>query len=138
MTTKKTSAVAGHLDPPQPEPARRRSAQDDYLDARGREKPDPIPLSPPLGYKKHPTLREQIRDMIRSEKLRQEVEAAGLETFEEADDFDVGDDYDPRSPYEEVFDPGPPLAPLAGPSAPPASPPSTPPSEGTPPPAATS
>jgi len=29
----------------------------------------------------------------------------GAETFEEADDFDVNDDMDPMSPYEEQFDP---------------------------------
>ena len=75
------------------------------LDDRGREIPDPTPMSPPLGYKKEPSLREQIRQMILSEKLRQEVEAAGFETMEEADDFDVGDDFDPRSGYENDFDP---------------------------------
>lgn len=48
---------------------------------------------------------ERIRGIIRGERLKQEMEAAGRETFEEADDFDVGDDYDPSSPYEEVFDP---------------------------------
>lgn len=28
------------------------------------------------------------------------AEEAHMETFEEADDFEVGDDYDPQSPYE--------------------------------------
>lgn len=84
---------------------RLRSAQDDYLDEYGREKPDPTPLAPPIGYNRQPTLRETIRAMVISEKLKQEAEAAGLETFEEADDFEVGDDYDPTSPYEEIFEP---------------------------------
>lgn len=29
----------------------------------------------------------------------------GHETIEEADDFNIGDDYDPTSPWEEQFDP---------------------------------
>lgn len=75
------------------------------LDHAGREIPDPTIVPPPLGYKKQPTMAEYIRNMIRGEKLRQEAEAAGAETFEEADDFEVGDDYDPQSPYEGNFDP---------------------------------
>lgn len=75
------------------------------LDADGKFYGNPVPLEPPIGYKKTPSLHEQIRDMVRSEKLRQEVEAAGFETMDEADDFEVGDDYDPTSPYEYNFDP---------------------------------
>lgn len=76
-----------------------------YLDELGREINDPTPMEPPLGYVRQPSLAEQIRDMVRGEKLRMEAEAAGMETFEESDDFDVGDDYDPHSPYENDFDP---------------------------------
>lgn len=75
------------------------------LDEHGREIADPTPIAPPIGYNKQPSMMENIRNMIRSERLRQEVEAAGAETFEEADDFDVGEDFDPTSPYEENFDP---------------------------------
>lgn len=78
----------------------------------GYEIVSPLPMAPPVGYKKSPTLAEQIRAMIISEKLRQEAEAAGFETFEEADDFDVGDDFDPTSPYEGDFDPLPPPPPV--------------------------
>lgn len=76
-------------------------------DARGYEIPDDTPIAPPVGYKAQASLAEQIRAMVRSERLAIEAERAGYETFEEADDFDVGDDYDPSSPYEEVFDPTP-------------------------------
>lgn len=65
-----------------------------------------IPVAPPVGYVKQPSLAERIRAMVRSEHLRQAAEAGGYETFEESEDFEVGDDYDPRSPYEEQFDPG--------------------------------
>lgn len=74
-------------------------------DDRGREIPSPLPMAPPVGFVRQPSLSEQIRAMVRSEKLRQEAEAAGAETFEEADDFDIGDDFEPSSPYEANFDP---------------------------------
>lgn len=86
-------------------------------DEFGREVPSPVPMAPPLGYRKQPTITERIRDMVRSENLRLEAARAGYETFEEGDDFDIGDDYDPRSPYELQFDPGP--APDKAPVSPP-------------------
>lgn len=86
------------------QPARRKSMQDMYLDARGREIPDPVPMQPPIGYKATPSIMDQVRDMIKSESLRLAAQQSGMETFEEADDFEVGDDYDPSSPYEEVFE----------------------------------
>lgn len=73
----------------------------------GEEIMDPTPIAPPVGYKKAPTIAEQVRNLIRSERLRHEAEAQGYESFEESDDFNVGDDFDPRSPYEEVFEPTP-------------------------------
>lgn len=63
-----------------------------------------VPMAPPLGYVKQPSIAERIRDMVRSEHLRLAAEAAGQETFEEADDFEVGEDFDPHSPFEENFD----------------------------------
>ena len=72
-------------------------------DEFGRFHPDPTPIAPPVGYQRSPTIAEQLRTMVRSEHIRMEAEAAGMDTFEEADDFDVGDDYDPRSPWEEQF-----------------------------------
>lgn len=80
------------------------SKQEIYLDEFGRERVSGIPLAPPIGYIQQPTLAERIREMVKSEKLKQEVDALGAETFEEADDFDVGDDFDPTSPYEEMFE----------------------------------
>lgn len=76
-----------------------------YLNAKGQELPDPTPMQPPVGFIKQESLHDKIRAMVVSEKLRMEAQAAGKETFEEADDFDVEDDYDPTSPYEEIFDP---------------------------------
>lgn len=66
---------------------------------------DPLPLEPPIGYKRTPPLAEQIRAMVRGEALAHAARNSGKETFEEADDFDVDDDFDPQAPYEEVFEP---------------------------------
>lgn len=79
--------------------------QTPYLDEAGHEVLSSTPVAPPIGYVKQPSLYEQMRAMVRQE-LSAAAEAAGAETFEEADDFDVGD-FDPTSPYEEVFDPTP-------------------------------
>lgn len=66
----------------------------------GKEKPNPVPMEPPIGYLKQPSMVENIRNMIRSEELRRAAEAAGAETFDEADDFDVPDDPEPVGRYE--------------------------------------
>lgn len=67
---------------------------------------DPRPLAPPIGYKRQPTMVELIRDMVRSEKLAQEAAAAGAETFEESEDFDIDDEPGyATSPWVNDFDP---------------------------------
>ena len=82
-------------------------SQDDYharLLAKGLTEegliPDPVPMAPPIGYKKQPSMVEVVRSMVRSERLALEAELAGYETFEESEDFDVDDDDMPRSPHE--------------------------------------
>lgn len=76
------------------------------LDESGKFEPDSVPLAPPIGYKKQPSMVEIVRNMVRSERLAAELAAAGHETFEESDDFDVEDDPpDMRSPWENDFDP---------------------------------
>lgn len=72
----------------------------------GKFIPDSIPVAPPLGYKRQPSMVEIVRNMVRSEKLAEEARAAGAETFEESEDFDVGDEpEDMRSGWETDFDP---------------------------------
>ena len=68
---------------------------------------DPVPIAPPIGYKKQPSMVDHIRQLIRSERLREEAMREDLETFEEADDFgpDDDEDYVPLSGYESEFDP---------------------------------
>lgn len=77
------------------------------LNDLGQEMPDPLPLEPPVGYQPRESLTEQIRRMVRSERLAVLAEEDGRETFEESDDFDIPDDpVDPSTPYEADFDRG--------------------------------
>lgn len=72
------------------------------LDEKGYEIPDQTPVAVPVRMQRYE--RDHIREIIRQEMSRQ-AEDQGFETWEESDDFDVGDDFDPISPYEEQFDP---------------------------------
>lgn len=69
----------------------------------GHEIPDATPVAVPIRFTQ-PSHFSQIREMIRRE-LSIQAQSQGFETFEEANDFAVGDDFDPNSPYEEQFDP---------------------------------
>lgn len=84
------------------------------LDEKGWEVLDPTPIARPLRFSRPPTQLEEIRRMMAM--VSREAEQQGHETFEEADDFDVGDDYDPQSPWELSIDQE--LASLSGPSEP--------------------
>lgn len=68
-------------------------------DEQGRELPDPTPVEIPVGFSRPESLQDQIKRLIRTE-LSMDAQAGGFESFEEADDFDVGDDFDPSSPHE--------------------------------------
>lgn len=74
------------------------------LDENGHEVPDPRPLRLPAGFKKPETLAEQVQRLVRGALSRQ-AEDQGFESFEDAEDFDVGDDEDPHTQYEAHFDP---------------------------------
>ena len=73
------------------------------LDKKGREVVDPRPVSIPLKFRNPPSTADEIRRQIRHE-MSMYAESKGEETFEEADDFDVDDDFDPTSPWEMSFD----------------------------------
>lgn len=78
-----------------------------FLDEFGRELVDPTPMAPPVGFKAQPSMFETMRAMVRSASLAAAAAAEGMDSFEDANDFDVpDDDFDPRSPWEEQFDPG--------------------------------
>ena len=75
------------------------------IDLNGKLIPDPTPLAPPVGYNPQPSMVEIVRDMVRSERLKQDLDDQGLETFEESEDFDIEDDPVAQSPWENEFDP---------------------------------
>lgn len=58
----------------------------------------------PVGYKRPETLAEQVARLVRTSEFARQVQAQGLETFEESDDFDVVDDFPsllPDSPWQD-------------------------------------
>jgi len=65
---------------------------------------DNTPVSLPVRLTRPLSEYDRFRNIIRTE-LSQQAASQGLETFEEADDFDVQDDFDPKSPWELEFDP---------------------------------
>lgn len=84
---------------------KRISQQERYLNKAGQELPDPRPAAPALGRKPEMHIRDYIRTLVKSERLQQDLESQGVETFEEANDFEVGDDYFPDSQYENDLEP---------------------------------
>lgn len=78
-----------------------------YRKPDGRyERPDPRPISIPIGMERPESLQEKMRRLIRDEVFNARLTEAGIETFDEADDFNIPDDpIDPGTPYEENFDP---------------------------------
>lgn len=72
-------------------------------DKEGHEVPDPRPVSIPAGFQRPPSLQEQVRRLL-PDMIRQQQEQE-VETWEDANDFDVGDDFDPSSPWETIYDP---------------------------------
>lgn len=69
----------------------------------GRERPDPTPIE--LNMTERPlTLAEQIARFTSAGDLQKALQARGMDTFDEADDFDVGQELEEKlSPYEEEF-----------------------------------
>lgn len=107
LTDAALDAITREIAPPpsgEASPIFEQSVQQSYLDDFGREIPNPTPLAPPIGYKRSPSIAEQMRAMIR--QVSEEAKMSGAETEEEANDFDVGDpfDYDPETPYEHDFE----------------------------------
>ena len=79
------------------------------LDENGHEVLDRTPVAVPVRFQRPQNLVDRMKDFIRGEMSRQ-MEAQGSETFEEADDFDTGEDDDVRTVYEldgmqEITDP---------------------------------
>lgn len=69
------------------------------LDKDGNEIPDPNPIALPVDFERPPTIAELVQRLVRYE-MSNAAGQEGEETFEEADDFEVGDEPELRSPYE--------------------------------------
>lgn len=69
-------------------------------DADGKFYPDPVPMAPPVGFVQKPSIADQMRRIFHSEQMKILAAQEGRESFEEADDFEIQDEYDPRSPFE--------------------------------------
>lgn len=68
----------------------------------GYEYPDPTPVEIPVELRKPETMDEKMRRIVR-EQISVKAQESGLETFEEANDFDVDDGFEDDalfSPYE--------------------------------------
>lgn len=72
-------------------------------DKDGMFYPDPTPVAPPVGQSNVADIDmfEVMRNRIRNEASIQ-AQMMGFESFEEADDFVVEDDFEPFSPWEEI------------------------------------
>ncbi len=74
------------------------------LDERGREVPVGPSLVNELDLSTAETLNEKIKKAV--QEISGKAQAYGLETIEEANDFDMDEDQsDPQTPYEEAYDP---------------------------------
>jgi len=68
-------------------------------DEKGRELPDDTPVSVPVGFKRPESIHEMIRRYVRSEQFAQKAQQAGVDTEEEANDFDIDDEEDPAEKF---------------------------------------
>lgn len=76
------------------------------LSPEGRESLDPTPVAIPVGFKRPPSLEEQIKRLVADRDIQRSLSEAGVETFEEANDFEIPDDPpDPAALDEEWWDP---------------------------------
>lgn len=76
------------------------------LDERGNEVLlDLVPTAPPISVTRERSMMDHHREFIRSELLAMQARKEGFETFEESEDFDVEDDVQVDSPWENEFDP---------------------------------
>jgi hypothetical protein len=69
------------------------------------EEHDLTPVAIPEGYEQPESLEDLMRRVIR-ESISQSAVNSGMETFEEANDFDIPDDDEPdlTTPYTKAYD----------------------------------
>lgn len=67
---------------------------------KGQEVPDGTRNEVALTFRRPRDIHEMIQDALRGERMANAAHMQGLESFEEANDFDVDEEPDPLSPYE--------------------------------------
>jgi len=67
---------------------------------KGEQIPDDTPVEIPVGFQKPEDLQDMIRRLVRNEAFARTQQ--GVETFQEAEDFDVGDEPDLTTPYQHM------------------------------------
>lgn len=65
-----------------------------HLNYHAGERPDPTPVEIPLHLDRPETFEEQVRRVVQT-TLSLQAERQGLPSFEEEDDFDVPDEFEP-------------------------------------------
>lgn len=70
----------------------------------GREVLNPTPMAPPLNYVQEESVTDRLHQMLLKEQARRDMLAGLEESAEEAQDFDIEDEYDIQfvTPYEMV------------------------------------
>lgn len=76
----------------------------DLLLEDGSEKVSSKPAVAKVPTRQPLTIQQQVRQIV-DQHIAAAAQEQGFETPEEADDFEIGEDYDPESPYEYNFDP---------------------------------
>lgn len=72
-----------------------------HYNNNGEELPDPNPMELPVGFVRPPTIEELFARLVLDPAAQRELQSVGIETEEEANDFDVPDEIpDPTSPYQ--------------------------------------
>lgn len=64
------------------------------------EVPDKTPVELPIGAQRPESLEQMIARMVQNKFVQAEMQDKGLETFEEADDFEVGENTEFTSEHE--------------------------------------
>lgn len=74
------------------------------FDEKGQEINGKHKIALPVNFKRPIPLADEIRRLVRNEMFQRDLRQGGVETFEESEDFDVDDDFDPQSPWEQNHD----------------------------------
>lgn len=75
-----------------------------YTEGYKEEIVDSTPVDAMLHRAKPETLQQMVARLVVNSQMQRELQNAGFETFEEANDFDVHDEFmDPETPYEALY-----------------------------------